>query len=80
VENENELITNLRENYNKIIEFSKDDSNQKLKLKNCSRIYQGPYKEMLKHILISDRNLPSNIDVKSLTKISEELTYTISKR
>lgn len=79
-ENENELITNLRENYNKIISFSKDDTIDKLKIKNCNLMYQGPYKEMLKHILISDKNLPKNIDPFSITKIAEDLTYVISKK
>lgn len=80
VENENEIITNLRENYNKIIQFSKDMSKKYITLKNINIIYQGIYKEMLKHILISDKNLPSNIDVSSIVKISDDLTYKICKK
>ncbi len=80
VPNECELITNLRENYNKIIEFSKDATMQSIVIKNIDIIYQGEYKEMLRHILISDRNLPSNINVSSLKKISDDLAYEICKR
>ena len=35
---------------------------------------------MLKHILNSDKNLPSNIDVSSIKKIAEDLTYRVYKK
>ena len=53
---------------------------QSIVIKNIDIIYQGEYKEMLRHILISDRNLPSNINVSSLKKISDDLAYEICKR
>ena len=76
---ENKIITNLRENYNKILEFSKDDSKQFITIKNIDIAYQSEYKEMLKHILISDKNFPKNIDKSSIRKISDDLTYIICK-
>lgn len=80
VSNENEIVTSLRENYKKIIEFSKDDSKQFVDVKNIDVIYQGEYDKMLKHILNSDKNLPSNIDVSSIKKIAEDLTYRVYKK
>lgn len=80
VSNENAIITNLRDNYNKIIEFSKDESKQSITIKNIDIRYQGEYKEMLKHILVSDKNLPSNIDVSSIRKMANDLTYKICKK
>lgn len=80
VSNENEIVTSLRENYKKIIEFSKDESKQFVDVKNIDVIYQGEYDKMLKHILNSDKNLPSNIDVSSIKKIAEDLTYRVYKK
>ena len=79
IPDENKIITNLRENYNKILEFSKDDSKQFITIKNIDIAYQSEYKEMLKHILISDKNFPKNIDKSSIRKISDDLTYIICK-
>ncbi len=80
LENEDTLITNLRENYNKIIQFSKNDKIDTLEIANCDIIYQRHYKEMLKHVLVSDKNLPSNIDLNTLRKIGKDCTYSISKK
>lgn len=80
LENEDTLITNLRENYNKIIQFSKNDKIDTLEITNCDIIYQRHYKEMLKHVLVSDKNLPSNIDLNTLRKIGKDCTYSISKK
>lgn len=80
LKDEDILITNLRENYKKIIEFSKDDSNNVLEIINCDVIYQKYYKEMLKHILVSDKNLPSNINLSTLRKIGKDCTYSINKK
>lgn len=78
VENEDEIITYLRECYHKIIDFSKDENSEKLMIKGCDIIYRVSFKEMLKHILISDKNLPSNINVNSLARITDD--YIIFKK
>ncbi len=80
VDNELDIISNLRENYLKIIQFSNSDSIENLKLYNCDLKYGRQYKEMLKHILISDKNLPQNIDANSIIKGKDNLVYSISKR
>lgn len=80
VEFEDVLITNLRENHKKIIDFSMDNKKDILEIVNCDIIYQRHYKEMLKHILVSDKNLPSNIDINTLKKIGKDCTYTINKK
>lgn len=76
---ENEIITNLRENINKILEFAKDDSKDTILVKNCDREYQRFYKDMLRHLLYSMQDLPSNINVNSIKKIGQDLTYVIEK-
>lgn len=79
-EDEDILITNLRENHKKIIDFSNNNEMDTLEIVNCDIIYQRHYKEMLKHILVSDKNLPSNIDLSTLRKIGKDRTYSISKK
>lgn len=78
--NEREIIKNLRENTNKIIQFAYDNENTSLTLKNCDRRYQRFYKEMLRHVLISSKDIPQNINVNSLRKVTEDLTYVIDKK
>lgn len=80
VEYEDVIITNLRENYNKIIEFSKDNSLSEIVIENCDLKYQKKYAQMLRHILISDIRLPKNIDVDSINRKTGSLTYTIRKK
>ena len=79
-ENEKPIIRNLRDNVRKIKAFAFDNDATSIEVKNCERVYQSFYKEMLRHILISDKNLPQNIDVSSLKKITEDLTYVIYKK
>jgi len=78
-ENEHPIITKLKENYKDIIRFSKDDSQEKLLLKSYEDIrYRTPYKELLKHIMVSDKDFPSNIAKDSLTRITDD--YIILKK
>ncbi len=78
--NELDIISNLRENYLKVIQFSNLDNTEILIFYNCDLKYGRQYREMFKHILISDKNLPQNIDVNSIIKGKDNLTYSISKR
>ncbi len=80
VENESKLVTSIRENWMAIRKFGKDKLQTKLKLENCDFKYQRNYKEMLRHILVSDKDLPTCINVDSLRRINEDLTYTIEKK
>lgn len=81
VKNEEKIVANLRENYNKIIEFSKDKNNNELIINNCSLKYRKEYAKLLRHILISDKNIPSNIDYNSIQLIGNRtLTYSIKKK
>ncbi len=80
VKNELDIISNLRENYLKVIQFSNLDNTETLIFYNCDLKYGRQYREMFKHILISDKNLPQNIDINSIIKGKDNLTYSISKR
>lgn len=78
-ENEHSIITKLKEDYKKIIEFSKDDSQTKLLIEKYEDIrYRTMYKNLLRHIMVSDKNFPDNIDKDSLTRITDD--YIICKK
>lgn len=78
--NEHPSIQILRDNLKKVYEFSKDDNAQVCKLKAYDKQNQTSFLGMLKHILASDKNLPSNIDISSLTHDNADRTFKISKR
>ena len=81
VENEHKIVTNLRENYNKILKFSKDNNASILRINNCNIKFQKKYANMLRHILVSNGNLPKNIDINSIKLDSDKkLTYIIEKK
>lgn len=77
VKNESKIIGNLRDTINSIIENSK--SGIKLfEFKSPDISYQKYYCDMIKHLLVSINNLPSNINVNSVKKVKADLTYSIS--
>lgn len=78
--NEKQIVRNLRENKNKIIEFAYDNNATSLEIKSCDRVYQRFYKEMLRHVLISYKDIPQNININSLRKVANDLTYVIDKK
>ena len=79
-ENVHPIVRNLNENVQKVYAFAYDSTATSLEIKNCDRTFQRFYKEMFRHVLISDRNLPQNIDIESLRKVAEDLTYVIYKK
>lgn len=81
VKNEDKLVTNLRENYKKILKFSKQKDKDELIIENCDIRYQKKYANMLRHILLSDKKLPKNIDYNSIEILKDrKTTYTIRKK
>lgn len=79
-DNVHPVVRNLSENVQKIYEFAYDNTATSLEIASCDRRYQGFYIGMLRHVLISDKNLPQNIDVNSIKKIAKDLTYVIYKK
>lgn len=81
VENEHKIVTNLRENKDKILGFANNPNITQLEIKNCDRQYQRFYRDMLRHILYSIKDFPGSVvNIDSLRKISKDLTYVIEKK
>lgn len=77
-ENQSELVTNLRESYKKMLELSKNDKLDKIEVKLCNSKYTCIFNTLLKHIIISSKDL-RNIE-SDFIKEGLDLTYTVRKK
>ena len=83
--NESEVITSLRDNVIELKKFAKDDSINKIVFYKNTDYSNRYYKLMLKHLIISDKELYKILDLKSFkeTKNTSKTAYeayTIDKK
>ena len=79
-DNESGVVTALKENYMKFKEFALNNEETTLEFESSIADHKRLYKGMLKHIIISDKDLVKIYNIDTLRELPKANTYSIEKK